>query len=143
MYHEWDWPAAEREFKTAMALNPGYATARQWYGNFLSVMGRADESLAEFSNAIALDPLSPLRLAALGWSYFFARDYQKAIAECRRALQLDAEFIVARCWRCGRGRDLARAGGIRPAPIRWSSSGSTRGWILSGRHPGFSACSPE
>jgi serine/threonine-protein kinase len=98
MYHDWDWSAAEREFRTAIALNPGYATAHQWYGNFLSVMGRADESLAEFSHAIALDPLSPLKLAALGWSYYFIRSYERAIAECRRALQLDGELVVAHCW---------------------------------------------
>ncbi|HEY8256636.1 MAG TPA: protein kinase [Gemmatimonadales bacterium] len=98
MYHDWDWVAAEREFQTAIALNPGYSTAHQWYGNFLSVMGRADESRAEFTTAISLDPLSPLKLSALGWSYYFAREFDKAMIECRRAVALDPDFVVSRCW---------------------------------------------
>ena len=98
MYHNWDWPGAEREFRSAIALNPGHATAHQWYGNFLSIMGRPEESLAEFSLAVSLDPLSSLKLAALGWSYYFMRNYDKAIDECRRALELDADLVVAQCW---------------------------------------------
>jgi tetratricopeptide (TPR) repeat protein len=98
MYHEWNWEAAEREFQTAIALNPGYSTAHQWYGNFLSVMNRGEESRAEFSTAISLDPLSPLKLSALGWSYYFARDFDKATVECRRAVALDPDFVVSRCW---------------------------------------------
>ena len=57
MYHDWDWAGAEREFRLAIALNPGYSTTHQWYGNFLSILGRFDESVAEFSRAIALDPV--------------------------------------------------------------------------------------
>ncbi len=58
MYHDWDWAGAEREFRLAIALNPGYSTRHQWYGNYLSVLGRFDESVTEFSRAIALDPLA-------------------------------------------------------------------------------------
>ncbi len=98
MYHEWNWEAAEREFQTAIALNPGHSTAHQWYGNFLSIMNRDEESRAEFSTAISLDPLSPLKLSALGWSYYFARDFDRAMVECRRAVALDPDFVVSRCW---------------------------------------------
>ena len=49
MYYDWDWPGAERAFRRAIELHPGYSNAHQWYGNFLSVMGRAEESVAEFS----------------------------------------------------------------------------------------------
>jgi serine/threonine-protein kinase len=98
MYHEWNWEAAEREFQSAIALNPGYSTAHQWYGNFLSVMNRGEESRAEFSTAISLDPLSPLKLSALGWSFYFARDFDRATVECRRAVALDPDFVVSRCW---------------------------------------------
>jgi TolB-like protein/Tfp pilus assembly protein PilF len=98
MYHDWDWAAAEKEFVTAIALNPGYATAHQWYGNFMAVLGRFDESAAAFGKAIALDPLSPLKQAALGWSHYFARRYEEAAAECRRALELDPGYWVAHLW---------------------------------------------
>jgi tetratricopeptide (TPR) repeat protein len=61
-------------------------------------MGRVDEYLTEFTTALHLDPLSPLKLAALGWSYYFARRFENAIAECRRGVELDPEFVVSRCW---------------------------------------------
>ena len=98
MYHEWDWSGAERQFRRAISSNPGYATAHQWYGNFLAILGRFDESMTEFGKAIALDPLSPLRGAALGWSYYFARRYHDAIAQCRRALELDPHLPVTHLW---------------------------------------------
>ncbi|HWN19970.1 MAG TPA: protein kinase [Gemmatimonadales bacterium] len=98
MYHDWDWTGAERQFRMAISGNPGYATAHQWYGNFLAVLRRFDESTTEFGKAIALDPLSALKGAALGWSYYFARRYPEAIAQCRRALELDPHLAVTHLW---------------------------------------------
>ena len=98
MYHDWDWKAAEDQFRMAIKANPGYATAHQWYGNFLAVLLRFDESLAEFGKAVELDPLSPLKGAALGWGYYFAGRYQESIAQCRRALELDPQLAVTHLW---------------------------------------------
>jgi eukaryotic-like serine/threonine-protein kinase len=98
MYHDWNWAAAEKEFRLAIELNPGYATAHQWYGNYLAVLGRFDESIAEFGKAVALDPLSPLKVAALGWGYYFARRFDEAVVQCRRALELDPGYVVALVW---------------------------------------------
>jgi len=98
MYYEWDWPAAEREFRLAIQLNPGYATAHQWYGNFLVVLGRLQDSEIEFSEAVSLDPLSPLKVAAVGWGYYFGRRYEETVAQCRRALELDPNYVVAHLW---------------------------------------------
>ena len=106
MYHEWNWEEAERQFRTAISSNPGYATAHQWYGNFLSLMARDDESFAEFAKAVTLDPLSSLKLGALGWSYYFARRFDDAVAQCRRALELDPQLAVAHLW-LGLGLDGA------------------------------------
>ena len=109
MYHEWDWSAAERQFRAAIKSNPGYATAHQWYGNFLAGLRRFDESTAEFTKAIALDPLSALRASALGWSYYFARRYDESIAQCRRSLELDPHLAVTYLW-LGLAYDAAGAG---------------------------------
>jgi eukaryotic-like serine/threonine-protein kinase len=98
MYHEWDWAEAERQFQLSIKSNPGYATAHQWYGNFLAGLRRFDESAAEFGKAITLDPLSPLKVAALGWGYYFARRYSDAIAQCRRGLELDPHLPVTHLW---------------------------------------------
>jgi serine/threonine-protein kinase len=108
MYYDWDWAAAERECRLAIRLNPGYATAHQWYGNFLVVLGRFQDSLDEFSKAVALDPLSPLKLGALGWSYYFARRYEEAADQCRRALELEPGYPIAHLWLGLAYEELAR-----------------------------------
>jgi serine/threonine-protein kinase len=110
MYHEWDWDAAERQFRKAISSNPGYATAHQWYGNFLALMRRFGESTIEFEKAIALDPLSPLRGAALGWGYYFARRYDEAMVQCQKSLELDPHFAVTHLW-LGLAREAAGATG--------------------------------
>lgn len=57
-FYEWDWPAAENEFKQAIELNPNYATGHQWYAEFLSARGRHADALAEIHKAQDNDPLS-------------------------------------------------------------------------------------
>jgi TolB-like protein len=89
MYYDWDWVEAEQAFRRAIELHPGYANAHQWYGNFLSVMGRAEEAIATFERALALDPLSALKYAALGWGCYFARRYQRGEEDCRRGVELE------------------------------------------------------
>ena len=98
MYYDWDWVEAEQAFRRAIELHPGYANAHQWYGNFLSVMGRAEEAIATFERALALDPLSALKYAALGWGCYFARRYQRGEEECRRGVELEPTSVVAHGW---------------------------------------------
>ena len=109
MYYDWDWVEAEQAFRRAIELHPGYANAHQWYGNFLSVMGRAEEAIATFERALALDPLSALKYAALGWGCYFARRYQRGEEECRRGVELEPTSVVAHGWMMlnllGLGRD--------------------------------------
>jgi TolB-like protein/tetratricopeptide (TPR) repeat protein len=92
MNADWDWAAAEREFKRAIELNPNYATAHQWYGEFLAYMGRFDEGLAEVKRAQELDPLSLIISTDVAKVYALARRYDEAIEQYRRALEMDAEF---------------------------------------------------
>jgi tetratricopeptide (TPR) repeat protein len=98
MYYDWDWPGAERAFRRAIELHPGYANAHQWYGNFLSIMGRPQESIAQFERALALDPLSALKHASLGWGCYFARRHERAVEECRRGVELEPSNVVAHAW---------------------------------------------
>jgi TolB-like protein/Tfp pilus assembly protein PilF len=95
LYYDWDWVGAEAEFKRAIALNPNYATAHQWYGEFLGDLGRIDESLVERKRALALDPLSPIITSELGFSYFEARQYNRAVEEFRKAAELYPDFSPA------------------------------------------------
>ena len=101
-FFDWEWSSAEAEFRSAVRLNPGYATGRRWYGQFLSGMGRHDEAIAEVKHALDLDPLSVIIHTALGDVYFYARRYDEAIAITRKALELDPGFSAGQS-------DLARA----------------------------------
>jgi len=89
---EWDWPGAENEFKKSLELKPGYATAHQWYGVYLSEMGRHDESLQQRKRALELDPLSLSISTGLGRAYFWARRYDEAIAHLQKTLERDPKY---------------------------------------------------
>src|SRR5262249_26314861 len=72
-----------------------YATAHQWYGEYLGEMGRIDESLVERKEALRLDPLSPIITSELGFSYYEAGNYDRAIEEFRKAAELYPDFSPA------------------------------------------------
>ena len=89
---EWDWAGAETEFRKAIELGPGYATAHQWYGVYLSEMGRHDESLSERKRAQELDPLSLSIGTGLGRAYFWARRYDEGLAHLQQTLEKDPQY---------------------------------------------------
>lgn len=95
-HYKWDWAGAEREYKTALALNPGYATARLRYAEFLSSVGRHDEAIAQMRRALDLDPLSVVYLVNLGRFLYHARRYDEAIQVLKQALALDPGRTFAR-----------------------------------------------
>jgi serine/threonine protein kinase/Tfp pilus assembly protein PilF len=92
---EWDWEGAERGFKRAIELNPSYASAHQWYGEYLTYMGRFDEAIAEFKKAQELDPLSLIIYAATGWVYHLEGRYDQSIQRCLKTLEMDPDFYPA------------------------------------------------
>lgn len=82
LHHEWDWAGSEREFKTALQLNPSSAGAHHIYAHYLLAMDRLAESVAETRKATELDPLDPVLSTCVGWHCLFARQYDDAIAQC-------------------------------------------------------------
>jgi serine/threonine-protein kinase len=96
VFYDWDWAGAETEYRRATELNPGYASAHHWYGWYLALMGRLDQATAEMKRAQELDPLSLEITADLGLSFFFARQYESAIEQFRKALEMEQNFIWAR-----------------------------------------------
>ncbi len=91
-----DWTGAERDFRQAIELNPGDATARQWYAEYLACMGRFDEAFAEIARAREIDPLSLAVLTEEGNVLFYARRFEEAERKYREALELEPSFAVAR-----------------------------------------------
>jgi len=94
--YDYDWQTAEKEFRRAIQLDPAYATAHQWYAEYLSWHGRFDEALAESDRARQLDPLSLIVATDHGAILFFARQYDRAIAQLHGVLDIDPSFDRAR-----------------------------------------------
>ncbi len=93
----WNQPAAEKEFRRAIELNPNYPTAHQQFANYcLLATGRFDEALAVAKRAEELDPFSPVISADVAWPLYFARRYDEALTELKRTLTLDPNFNVTR-----------------------------------------------
>ncbi|HJQ24180.1 MAG TPA: winged helix-turn-helix domain-containing protein [Blastocatellia bacterium] len=88
-FYEWDYAAAEREFRRALELNPGLADAHLWYGEYLALMGRFDEALAEMKQAAQLDPLTPFVVIHPGLPTFLAGRYDESIAYALKGLEID------------------------------------------------------
>ncbi len=93
--YDWDWTGAERGFKQAIQLNPGYAFAHNFYAVLLSARGRFDEAFVHIKNAHELDPLSLPINTNLGWLLYLARRYDEAIEQYLKTIDLDEGFRLA------------------------------------------------
>jgi len=81
---------AEREYQRAIELNPNYAFAHYLFGfDVLTPLGDFDHAISEMNRAVELDPFSGIINANLGWCYVCARRYPEAIAQFRKAAELD------------------------------------------------------
>jgi TolB-like protein len=93
---EWAWKGAETEYRKALALNPGYATAHQWYSGFLNLTGRHEEAIREARRAAELDPLSPIISLHEGQILYFARRDEEARRTLQNTLEASPDFFLAR-----------------------------------------------
>jgi tetratricopeptide (TPR) repeat protein len=91
---DWDWESAEREFRRAIELNPGYATAHHWYAWHLSQMGRNSEAVAEMKKAENLDPLSLIISADVAEILLVAHLNDEAIEQGRKTVGMDSNFAI-------------------------------------------------
>ncbi|MBV8856820.1 MAG: TIR domain-containing protein [Acidobacteria bacterium] len=94
-HYEWDWAAAEREFRLTLELSPNYAYAHQLYGMFLGSRGRVEQALAEGRKALELDPLSLSAHFNVGWIYWFADRPDDMLEQVRMMLELEPNYFGA------------------------------------------------
>jgi len=99
-YSDYDFVAVEREFERAIELNPRYATAHEWFGMVLALLGRFEEGYTEAMRAVRLDPCSSVMHWALSFVCWCGRRYDDSIEYCNRALELDSAFTPA-YWQLG------------------------------------------
>jgi eukaryotic-like serine/threonine-protein kinase len=92
--HDWQWEAAQTEFKRSLELASTYPTANHWYAEYLMTMGRHGEVMARMKNGQELDPLSLIINVAVGWALYNARRYDEAIEQLRRTVELDPNYPI-------------------------------------------------
>jgi TolB-like protein/Tfp pilus assembly protein PilF len=94
LFSDWDWSGAEAEFKQAMALNPNFAEAHQFYSIYLMIMERLDEAVNESERARDLDPLDPWTNQWLGQALYHARRYDDALRQIQRTLEMFPDYTI-------------------------------------------------
>jgi tetratricopeptide (TPR) repeat protein len=92
---DWDWAAAEKEYRKAIELNTGYATAHQRLALLLSLSGHFDEARQQIARARELEPLSLIISADVALVSYMARDFERAHQQCLTTLDTDPNFGVA------------------------------------------------
>jgi len=92
---DWNFDSAGQEFRRAIDLNPGYATAHHWYAWHLGLLGSYDEAIAEMRKAQSLDPLSLIISADLAELLILAHRYDESIRESRKTIEMDPNFALA------------------------------------------------
>jgi tetratricopeptide (TPR) repeat protein len=90
----WDWAGAENEFLRAIELDPMEAQAHTYYSWLLAMLGRHWEAGVSAKRAQDIDPLSPLVNSGVAWMYFVSREYDRAIEESLKCLEVDPNFLV-------------------------------------------------
>jgi Tfp pilus assembly protein PilF len=140
-FYEWDWDGADREFRRALELDPAWAGTQGWYGAFLALMGRVDESIAELARARRHDPLSLAITSTTALPLYLAGRYDEALAQTRRALELEPNFPLARV---GMGVVYEQQGRLKEALVEYQMARRlddspeiaaflARGYALAGR----------
>ncbi len=92
---DWEWGEVEDHYQKAISLAPNYATARHWHAEFLSILGRFEESRREFEEAREIDPISPIIQIDEAQLYFFEKKFDQSLAILRQVAQLDPSFELA------------------------------------------------
>jgi TolB-like protein/DNA-binding winged helix-turn-helix (wHTH) protein/Tfp pilus assembly protein PilF len=93
--YDWDLDAGGKEFRRAIELSPGYATAHHWYAWHLALLGRYEEAIAEMKQAESVDPLSLIINADLAELLVLAHSYDEAIGQSRKTIEMDPNFAMA------------------------------------------------
>jgi eukaryotic-like serine/threonine-protein kinase len=95
LYSDWDFPAAEKEYKRAIELNPNYSQVHTNLSGYYKALRQYGEEIAEARRGQELDPLSAFTNMELGEAFYQSRRYDESIEQIKKALELDSHFFVS------------------------------------------------
>jgi len=132
--HDWDWQGAESAFRRGIELSPSATFQRVLYANYLTAMGRFEESLAIGRRTVEIDPLSPAAYNELAWPLEYSGHDDEALEQYRKGLELDPDRLQSHAllsWFYGRKGLVEKA--VKHAKIVEDAFGDTRPPALLGR----------
>ncbi len=131
LFYDWDLIGAEKALRRAKELNPNNSDAYHFYGHYLQLAGRSEEAVSETKRGVELDPTKLVINAELGWAYYAVHQPDQAIAQGRKTLELDPNFVYAywiiaqACEQQGRYQEaIDELNKARPISADWS-------WIIA------------
>lgn len=125
--YDWDFERAENGYKRAVELNPNYATAHQWYAEYLMVTGQLNASESELRRAQQLEPLSmPIRMLVASKAYEIDHQNERAIEQLQQMIEIDPGFtpayhLLGTCYREKGMNDEAVAAWLKGASLEGAS----------------------
>ena len=98
-HYHWKWNAAEADYERAIELNPDHADTHLWYSWLLLALGRRDAAFDEIEQTMSIvQETDPHRMVAVhttrAAAYYFGREYERAVEECKKAEQLDPQYFM-------------------------------------------------
>ena len=89
LFFDWNWPAAEKEFRRALEINPSLSDAQLGYADYLATLGHFDEALSRVQQAYVHDPLNVESRNEALWIYYFSGRMPETIDQCQKTIELE------------------------------------------------------
>jgi TolB-like protein/Tfp pilus assembly protein PilF len=91
MIYDWDWIAAQAEYRRALELNPSMPEAQLGYADYLATLGRFDESISHIHQAYLADPLAIDSRAEALWTYYFSGRLKETVEQAKKTIELEPQ----------------------------------------------------
>jgi len=91
LFFDWDWPAAEVEYRRALEINPSLPEAQLGYANYLATLGHFDEAISRVRQAYLFDPLALESRNEALWIYFFSGRMPEMVEQCQKTIELEPD----------------------------------------------------
>ena len=137
LFFDWDWPAAEREYRRALDINPSLPEAQLGYANYLGTLGRFEEALSHVQQAYLYDPLALESRNEALWIYYFSGRMPETIEQCRKTIELapaapTAYAVLSMAYaQLGQHAETLRAAEDSARISNSPSATATAGWALA------------
>lgn len=96
LFFDWDWPAAEVEYRRALEINPSLPEAQLGYANYLATLGHFDEAISRVQQAYLFDPLALESRNEALWIYFFSGRMPEMVEQCQKTIELEPDAGLPR-----------------------------------------------